>query len=761
MPANGTWRAVAVAMLCAWGSGTALGAQGPGDGASVDGITLAQILTDMHFNTRQVGPLRWLAGGAAYTTLERSDSSGGVQIVRYDAATGARSVMVPARALMAPGGQPLVFTDYAWSPDSNQLLVFTNSQRVWRDNTRGDYWVLNRTTGALKKLGGPDAAPSSLMFAKFSPDGKRVAYVRDHDLWVEPVDGGAPLRLTNDGSSTIINGTSDWAYEEEFRERDCFRWSPDGMRIAYLQFDISGVRDFLLIDDTDSLYSFVKPVQYPKAGTTNSAVRAGVVPSTGGAPVWLDVPGDPRNNYIPRIEWAPTSASVVLQRVNRLQDTDQVMVADAQTGAAHAILRETDSAWVDVHDLSWVDRGQAFLWQSERDGWRHLYRVSADGHDVQLVTPGAFDVIAVAGVVDPWVYFIASPTNATQRFLYRARIDGKGKMERISPADARGVHNYIIAPNGRWAVHMASTADSPPVTDVVTLPEHRVLRTLEENSALRTAVAPLMSHPTEFFQVAVGGGVTLDADMIKPRDFDSTRTYPVLVYVYGEPAGQVVLDGWGGRGTTLWHRWIADHGYLVVSFDNRGTPTPKGRAWRKAVYKNIGPLSSREQADAVHALARQRSYVDTSRVAIWGWSGGGSSTLQAMFRYPEVYKVGMAVAPVPDERLYDTIYQERYMGLPGASGDAYDRSSPIGAAEGLRGSLLIVHGSGDDNVHYQGTERLVNRLVALGKPFDLMVYPNRTHGIYEGEGTTVHLYSLLARYLTAHLESGPHQRPAT
>ena len=647
MPVMGTWRAVTAAMLCAWGCSTALGAQGPADRARVDGITLAQILTDMHFNTRQVGPLRWLAGGAAYTTLERSDSSGGVQVVRYDAATGARSVMVPARALVAPGGQPLVFTDYAWSPDSTQLLVFANSQRVWRDNTRGDYWVLNRTTGALKKLGGSDAAPSSLMFAKFSPDGKRVAYVRDHDLWVEPVDGGAPLRLTSDGSSTIINGTSDWAYEEEFRERDCFRWSPDGTRIAYLQFDISGVRDFLLIDDTDSLYSFVKPVQYPKAGTTNSAVRAGVVPSTGGATVWLDVPGDPRNNYIPRIEWAPTLASVVLQRINRLQDTDQVIVVDGQTGAAHTILRETDSAWVDVHDLSWLDRGQAFLWQSERDGWRHLYRVSADGHDVQLVTPGAFDVIAVAAVVDPWVYFIASPTNATQRFLYRTRLDGKGRMERITPADARGVHNYIIAPNGRWAVHVASTADSPPVTDVVTLPAHRVLRTLEDNSALRTAVAPLMSHPTEFFQVDVGGGVTLDADMIKPRDFDSTRTYPVLVHVYGEPAGQ------------FGNRWMGWAGHDAVAPMDRGPWVSRGQ-FRQPRHadtqgESVAQGSLQEHRPAVGPGAGRgrpragpttivRGHVACGDLGLeWRWIEHAAG----MFRYPVSTRSGWRLRPFP------------------------------------------------------------------------------------------------------------------
>jgi dipeptidyl-peptidase-4 len=251
----------------------------------------------------------------------------------------------------------------------------------------------------------------------------------------------------------------------------------------------------------------------------------------------------------------------------------------------------------------------------------------------------------------------------------------------------------------------------------------------------------------------VGGGLEVDGMMTRPRDFDSTKSYPVLVYVYGEPAGQTVRDAWGG-GQSLWYRALADLGYLVVSFDNQGTPAPRGREWRKIVYRQVGILSSRQQADAMRALARSRRYVDSTRVAIWGWSGGGSSTLQAMFRYSDVYQVGMAVASVPDEKLYDTIYQERYMGLPADDAAAYDRASAIGQAEGLKGSLLIVHGSGDDNVHYQGDERLVNRLVTLGKPFDLMVYPNRSHCICEGRGTTEHVYQLLTRYLLTHLAAG-------
>ncbi len=745
-------------------------AAAPPTGAS-SSLSVADIMTGSQFRLKFPGDLRWLAtpGPAAYTTVEPSPDSSGTDIVRYDAASGARSILVTARQLTPAGAsKSLQIADYSWSPDGKRLLVFTNTARVWRDNTRGDYWVFDRASGVLAKLGGPEAAPSTLMFAKFSPDGGRVGYVREHDLYVEDVTAlttghaAAPVRLTTDGSPTTISGTSDWVYEEELHIRDCFRWSPDGKRIAYWQFDLSGVRDFDLIDDTDSIYSFVVPVQYPKAGTTNSAVRVGIVASTGGPTTWISLPGDPRNNYVARLDWAANSSELVLQRLNRLQDNDAVMIADAQSGAAHTVLTERDSAWVDVvDDLTWLRGGAEFLWESERDGWRHLYRVSRDGSHVSIITPGAYDVLGVQKVVENasvpgggWVYFLASPDNATRRALYRVRLDGKGGAERVTPAGEPGSHGYVISQDGPWAQHSYSTADRPPTFDIVRLPSHTVVRTTETNAALQAATASLIAgRPMEFFKVDIGSGVTLDGYMIRPRDFDATKHYPMLVFVYGEVAAQTVLDRWGDR-QQLWFRWIADHGYVVVSMDNRGTPAPKGRAWRKMVYGALGELSSADQAAAVRTLTRTRSYLDSTRVAIWGWSGGGSNTLNCMFRYPDVFSVGMAVAPVPDERLYDTIYEERYMGLPQDNEDGYRRGSPINFAEGLRGKLLIVHGSGDDNVHYQGTERLVNRLVALDKPFDLMVYPNRTHAIREGPGTTVHLYSLLTRYLTDHLPAG-------
>jgi dipeptidyl-peptidase-4 len=730
----------------------------PGQVPGAAGDLLHRLYASRDFASQAFGPARWLTGGAAYATIEPSALVPGAQdLARYETATGARTVLVSARQLIPSGAQaPIDIEDYDWAAGDSLLLIFTNSRKVWRQNTRGDYWVLNRGSGSLRKLGGPDAAAAALMYAKFSPKGDRVAYVRRGDLYVERLADGTITRLTSDADSLHVNGMTDWVYEEEFDLRDAFRWSPDGTRIAYWRFDMTGVRTFTLINDTDSLYPFTIPIQYPKTGTPNSAVRAGIVSADGGATTWIYLPDDPRDNYLPRMEWVDAN-ELVLQRMNRQQNTDRVMLADAVTGGTRAILTERDSAWVDVVDeITWLTGNRRFLWLSERDGWRHVYVVARDGSRPVLITPGAFDVIEIAAVdaAGGWLYYIASPDNATQRFLYRIRLDGGGRPERITPAGAAGTHAYVVSPDARWAIHTASRFDAPPVTDLVRLPSHQVVRTLMENAPLRAALDSLITRPTEFFKVKVGDGVMLDGWMIRPRDFDSTKTYPLLMHVYGEPAGQTVIDRWLGT-RALWHRMLADQGYIVASVDNRGTPAPRGRAWRKIVYGRIGVLSSREQADAVRALTRARPYLDSTRVAIWGWSGGGSSTLQAMFRYPEVYQVGMSVAPVPDQRLYDTIYQERYMGLPSENGEGYRLGSPITFADGLRGRLLLVHGSGDDNVHYQGSERLVNRLVSLGKQFDFMVYPNRSHCICEGRGTTLHVYSLLTRYLLEHLPAGP------
>jgi dipeptidyl-peptidase-4 len=728
-------------------------------------LTLDTIFT---YNPKSVGEIQWQADGSGYLMLEPSAVKERLDLVRYDAASGARTVLVAADKLIPPGASsPLAIEQFEFSPNGQSVLIFTNSARVWRSNTRGDYWVLDLKSTRLHQLGGA-AKPATLMFAKFSPDGTRVGYVRENNIYAESLADGRITRLTADGSRTIVNGTFDWVYEEELFCRDGWRWSPDGKQVAYWQLNSEGVKEFSLINNTAALYPIITSFPYPKAGEMNSAARVGAVSAEGGATRWFDIPGDPRNHYLPRMEWAASSDEVIIQQLNRLQNTNVVMLGDSRSGQVRQVLTEKDDAWVDIAwgdidwdkhglargDVEWLDGGKRFLWASERDGWRHIYAVSRDGKQIRCITPGSFDVIGVKQVdaTGGWLYFTASPENATQRYLYRTRLDGDGKAERLSPPSEPGSHHYIISPRSDLAVHVYSTFTRVPVTEIIRLPQHAKVRTLVDNHELQDRLGKLKPCPTEFFRVDVGEGVQLDGWMIKPPDFDPQKRYPVLFHVYGEPWGQTVLDAWGGN--RMWHTMLAQQGYVIMSVDNRGTPAPRGRAWRKAIYRRIGLLNSQDQASAVRAIIKW-PFVDPHRIAIWGWSGGGSSTLNAIFRYPDLYQVGMSVAPVPDIHYYDTIYQERYCGLPQDHPDEYKQSSPITFAGQLQGQLLVVHGTGDDNVHYQGTEALINALVAAGKPFTMMAYPNRSHGIYEGAGTTRHVFGLLTRFLNERLPAGP------
>lgn len=717
-------------------------------------LTVERIFASSEFQPERFGGFRWLKDGDSYAKFEPSEKiKGSMDLVRYQIETNKRDVLLSADKLIPTGEtKPLEIHGYNWSADGKKVLIYTNSQKVWRYNTRGDYWVLDNESGKLTRVGG-DAKPATLMFAKFSPDGSKVGYVRENDLYVEDIATGKITRLTKDGSHTLINGTSDWVNEEEFDLRDCWRWSPDSRSIAFWQFDASGIEDFLLLNNTTGLYPTLTRIPYPKTGTQNAAVRVGVIAADGGEIRWLETPGDPRNNYIVSVDWANPN-ELYLQHFNRLQNTLQVLVADARSGKSRPILTERDDAWVDLTlpEMRWLDGGKRFLWVSERDGWRRPYSVSADGRDVKPLTKGNFDAMSIRSIDETggWLYYIASPDNAAQRYLYRSRLDGTGSDERVTPPEFQGWNDYNFSPNSKWAIQSSSSFGKPSRIDLVRLADKSISRNIVANATLRAKLDQLPKGPSEFFRVDVGNGVSLDGWMMKPPGFDPAKKYPVLFYAYTEPAGTTVNDSWTGA-QYLWYLMLTQQGYIVASIDNRGTPSPRGRAFRKSIYKKLGVLNAQDQANGVKAVLAKNPYIDPSRVAIWGWSGGGVATLNAMFRYPEIYKVGMAVAPAPDNRYYDTIYTERYLGLPKDDPQVYDTAAPTNYAKNLKGDLLIVHGTGDDNVHYQQTEYLINALVAANKPFTMMAYPNRTHSISEGEGTTLHLYSLLTRYLNEHL----------
>jgi dipeptidyl-peptidase-4 len=696
----------------------------------------------------QRGGLQWAKDGYHYYRLQ------GGNIVELDIRDASKTNTLVTAAMLTPAGQPALSPRrFAFSDDGQKVLLNTNTKRVWRYDTRGDYWVYDLQTKTLKKLGKgkPDA---SLMFAKFAPDGSKVAYVSEHNIYVEDLASNTIKPLTTDGTKKLINGTFDWAYEEEFDCRDGFRWSPDGRNIAYWQIDASKIKNYLMLNTTDSTYSFVVPVEYPVAGEDPSSCKVGVVDVATAQTRWMNVPGDPIQHYIPRMEWANNANEIMLLQLNRPQNESKIFIGNISNGTTHILHQETDKAWVDVRDAEgwkWIDHNKKFIWLSEKDGWNHIYTIDRDGKE-QLITKGDYDVINIdlvdeAGGV---IYFTASPENATQKYLYSVKLNGSGKAVRISPADQPGTHSYAISPNGKIAQHTFSNSYTPYASELISLPDHKHISGAE----IKVDLANKAKGP-EFFKVKTVDGIEMDGWMVKPTNFDPNKKYPVVFMVYGEPASATAPDSYGVGRNGEYVGNMANDGYIYMSLDNRGAPVPKGREWRKSIYKNIGIINVRDQAMAAKEIIKW-PFVDSSRVAVWGWSGGGSSTLNLMFQYPEIYKTGIAVAAVGWQLSYDNIYQERYMGVPtdAAGREPFIKGSPVTYAKNLRGNLLYVHGTGDDNVHYQNAELLINELIKYNKQFQVMPYPNRTHGISEGAGTSLHLRTLYTKYLKEHCPPG-------
>lgn len=708
--------------------------------------------------TADAQQIKWDKDGSTYYRVE------GGEIIEYSLPGNHRSVLV-AKASITPAGadKPLEFEDYSFSPDGSKLLLFTNTEKVWRYNTRGDYWLYDLNAKSLIKQLGKARAAASLMFAKFSPDGTKAAYVSEYNLYVEDLSTGEITALTAGGHRKLINGTFDWAYEEEFFCRDGFRWCPDSRNIAYWQIDAGKVKDHIMINNTDSIYPQVIPVEYPVAGELPSPFKIGVVNISTAKTKWMNIPYNTElGSYVPRMEWAD-SGEIILQHLNRKQNESRIMLADIASGNARTIYEEKDSAWIDILPVwdfdywyggwDWINNGREFIWASEKDGWRHLYRVSKDGKET-LITKGNYDVMDIS-IIDEknnYIYFFASPENATQKYLYRTKLDGSGTAGRISPSHQIGTHNYNVSPTAAFAYHTFSNYYTPATTEWISFPEHHPL--LGQNK-VNNAIAKADKHKVnvEFFKIKTTEGVEMDAWMSKPARFDSAKKYPVVFSVYTEPWGQEVKDEYGIANNFLYKGNMSRDGYFYIAIDNRGTPVPKGRDWRKAVYRKIGRVNIKDQAMAAREVLKW-NFIDTSRVAVWGWSGGGSATLNLMFQYPEIYKTGISVAAVANQLTYDNIYQERYMGLPQENRQDFIAGSPVTYAKNLRGNLLYIHGTGDDNVHYNNAEMLLNELIKHNRQFQFMPYPNRSHSISEGEGTLQHLSTLYTNFLKQHCPPG-------
>ncbi|WP_308990667.1 DPP IV N-terminal domain-containing protein [Mariniflexile litorale] len=702
---------------------------------------------------------KWSNDGKSYYSIQ---SEG---IVQYTLPNNEAKVLISKEQLTPKNGNtPLEVNYFKFSNDEQKVLLFTNTKRVWRINTKGDYWVLNLATGALQQIG-KTLPESSLMFAKISPNGKLAAYVSDNNIYVEDLSTSKIKALTTDGTATLINGTFDWVYEEEFACRDGFRWSPDSESIAYWQIDASDIKKFYMINNTDSIYSQIIPLEYPKVGESPSACKVGVVSVDDAKTTWINIPGDVRQHYLVRMEFIPSTEKLLIQQLNRKQNQSKLFIAEPKTGASKLIQEEKDAAWVDIYQAGnkytvdftnnfiWYNNGKNILWATEKDGWRHLYNVSLEGEKEQLITKGNYDFIDLSyiDIKNGYVYFMASPNNATQSYLYKTKLNGKGKLELVSPKTLEGTHEYNVSPTGAFAIHSFSNHFTKPASELITFANHQPINA---EYGIEANLSKLVEKSkVEFFKVTTAEGVEMDGWMVKPTNFDASKKYPVVFYVYTEPASTTVNDSYGAGRNRNYVGNMAEDGYIYISLDNRGTPAPKGREWRKSIYRNIGQINIKDQAMAAKEILKW-NFVDPERIAVWGHSGGGSATLNLMFQYPEIYKTGISIAAISNQLTYDNIYQERYMGLPQENLEDFVSGSPVTYAKNLAGNLLYIHGTGDDNVHYQNAEILVNELVKHNKQFQFMPYPNRTHGIREGEGTTEHLRTLFTNYLKTYCPPG-------
>ena len=711
------------------------------------------------------GKIIWTADGSSYNKVKDGN------IIQVDPVTEEETIVVSKAKITDPAtNKALVPQSYEFNSNYTRVLIFTNTVKVWRYNTMGDYWLYDILADKLTKMG-KGLAAQSLMFAKLSPDGKNVGYVSGHNIFTEDVSTGEITKLTNDGTRKLINGTFDWAYEEEFGCRDGFRWSPDGTMIAFWQVDATKIRDYYMLNTTDSNYSQVIPVEYPKVGEAPSAVKIGVVNISTKRTKWMNIEGDPQQNYLPRMEWSGKN-ELVVQQLNRKQQESKLLYCKVTDGSTVTFWAENSSAWVDLNaddpsGWNWINNGKEFIWISEKDGWRHIYKISRDGQTEVKLTAGPYDIddIKCIDEANNLIYFTASPYNATQLYLYKLNIERPSLLNRIfngknitkeefDPVYANGrdgTHGYQVSPTGKFAYHTYSSHNTPPVKEWLRLPQNTPLneaKSIEATAKIDSTV------DVEFVKIKTDDQITLNAWINKPKNFDSTKKYPVVFYVYGEPAASTVIDRYGAQNNFLYKGDIRADGYIQVTIDNRGSPVLKSAAWRKSIYRKIGDVNINDMAKGFTKLLEMKPYMDKERTAVWGWSGGGSSTLHLLFRYPDLFQTGIAIAAVSNQLFYDNIYQERYMGLPQENREDFINGSPVTYAKNLKGNLLYIHGTGDDNVHYANAELLLNELIKYNKQFQFMAYPNRTHSISEGAGTFEHLSTLYTNYLRAHCPPG-------
>ncbi|HET8865081.1 MAG TPA: S9 family peptidase [Gracilimonas sp.] len=694
-------------------------------------------LFDGTFSEDGIENIRWMNNGEYYSATREN------KIIRFNILNGTEQVLFDGADFEgSDGSSPFNVEGYQFSADESRLLIKTDVEQIWRRSTRENYYVYDIAANRLTKL---TQSEEKQQYAELSPEGDRAAFVQDNNLFWVDLTTGKETQITNDGEfNKIINGASDWVYEEEFGFAKAWFWSPNGDKIAFYKFNEERVKEFFMTE-WGEIYPEAVKFKYPKAGEENSIVSIHVYDLDSGETVTMDV-GEETDQYIPRVNWTRDNNILAISRMNRLQNRQELLFADASTGTTEVIISEESDTWIDVHDnLYFLQNGKQFITTSEKDGYNHIYLYSMEGEELQQVTEGEWDVTNFIGHDERnyRLYFVSTEESPLQRHLYSARVDGERKRKLT---EGEGWHTINMS--GDFKYFIGSWGDYNKPTEVALYgQEGRKIRTLEANSDLSQTLEEYSFIEKEFMTLDVNGSA-LNAYMIKPAGFDSTQQYPVLMYVYGGPGSQTVTRNFESGIRPMWHQFLANQGYIIVSVDNRGTGG-RGSDFKKQVYKKLGQLETADQIEAAKIIA-DLPYVDEDRIGIWGWSYGGYMSSLVLAEGSDVISTAIAIAPVTDWRFYDTIYTERFMQTPRQNPEGYDNGSPLKKASQIEGNYLIVHGTGDDNVHYQNTIGMIDALVAADVDFETMIYPNRNHGIYGGN-TRRHLYRLMTNFILENL----------
>jgi len=699
-------------------------------------LTVEDIYGSRKLFGKFVRGVQWTPDHRAFTYFERG-KDGRLNIWIYHLKSGKREILIDSEKVSVLQGpkteKRFTLGNYFWSPNGKDILLPSGN----------DLYLYNVPTAKLRRLTEDEARERD---PRFSPDGSKIAFLKNHNLYVLDVASGQTTQLTTQGTEHVLIGRFDWVYEEEFGIRTGFAWAPDGQHIAYWQLDENRVPQFPIVDFIP-VHNVDKPMRYPKAGDPNSLVRIGVVPvqaSNGVETRWMDI-GTETDIYIPRIKWHPDGRRLAIYRLNRDQNVLELLLADIATGQSRVILTEKeDNGWIDIdNDFTFVDKGTKFIWPSARSGWRHFYLYDISGELIRPLTQGDWEALSLVRVDQKrkQLYFMATEKSYTERHLYRVGFNGKG-FQRISTE--AGTHRINMSPDGNYYLDYYSNITTPTQT-ILYKRSGKQVEVIEPNDI--PALKDYQFTTPEFVTFKSDDGLDLYGYFIKPPDFDPNKKYPVLVSIYGGPGAPVVSNSWRGA-TYLWHQMLAQKGIIVFAMDNRSSG-PRSRKLRFQIYKNLGNVEVKDQVAGVKYL-RSLPFVDPDRIGIWGWSYGGYMTLMAMVKSPDYFKVGVAVAPVTDWRNYDTIYTERYMLTPEKNPEGYKESAPVNFADQLKGKLLIVHGSSDDNVHMANTMQMIYALENARKPFSVMIYPRKMHGI-SGRNTRVHLFNLITGFLSQNL----------